>query len=182
VSETSHSAWIATNRPIVTWDLFVPSVPSKTSKTPVITLFTLFETRHEPPPRERSRAYPVLETNRSTWIATSRPIVTWDLFVPSIPSKTSKNPRNNTFYAMKQHPRHQKTWNPFPASTTDSFSPQWAEGPRMTRGHTHRAYFPPFALKKAETPEISLLSFCHIESDYFPPWDRHKLLSSHGLR
>ena len=102
---------------------------------------------------------------------------------PALPVSTvcpqnPENPRNITFITMKQQPSRQKPWQHFAASATDSFSPQWGEGPRMRGGYTQRSQFPPFARKTPKIPEISLFTcrghlssapFIHVYSWLKPP-------------
>ena len=71
--------------------------------------------------------------------------------------KTSKNPVISLLSPCNNTPR-QKPCPRSTASATDSFSPQWGEGPRMRGGYTQRSQFPPFARKTPKIPEITLLS------------------------
>ena len=125
LSETSRSARIVASHPDATWGPFVPSVPLDTansSKIPEITLLTLHPggmpacsrwlSRAIPPdpapqsPALRQECQPSLRLplgSRNPRVA--KPTVCGRQNAHSQP-KNSKNPRNNTFYALKQSRSH----------------------------------------------------------------------------
>ena len=106
LSETSRSARIVASHPDATWGPFVPSVPLDTansSKIPEITLLTLHPGGMPACSRWLSRAIPPDPAPQTP--ALRQECQPHHYTIRSSP-KNIKNPRNNTFYALKQSRSH----------------------------------------------------------------------------